>query len=64
MTDPMNGRWMTRRTREYTRKIYDMMEEGVLDPLGVAQSLLNWMSEDDVKEFYERYGLDDGESDE
>ena len=50
--------------RKYTRKIYDMMEEGVLDPLGVAQSLLNWMSEDDVKEFYERYGLEDDEEEE
>ena len=47
--------------RKYTRKIYDMMDDGILDPLGVAQSLLNWMSEDDVKEFYERYGLEDDE---
>ena len=50
--------------RKYTNKLYDAMDDGILDPRGLAESLLMWMSEADVKEFYERYGLEDDEEEE
>ena len=40
------------KTREYTIRLMDMMDQGVLDPRVVAEMALNWMSERDVKEMY------------
>lgn len=54
-------------TRKYTKKLLEAMDDGIMDPKGLAESLLSWMSEDDVKEFYDRYdiahdyGLEDDE---
>ena len=40
-------------TREYTNKILELMDEGVLDPKLLVQDLLSWMSEYEVSEFYD-----------
>lgn len=40
------------KTREYTIRLMDMMDQGVLDPRVVAEMALMWMSERDVKEMY------------
>jgi len=39
------------RTREYTCRLLDMVEQGALDKDSLINDLLGWMSEDDVKEF-------------
>ena len=39
--------------RKYTNKILERLEEGVLHPDFLIQNLLMWMSEAQVKEFYE-----------
>ncbi len=39
-----------RKTREYTCMLYDMMDEGTLDPKTVAEMCLAYMSEDEVKD--------------
>jgi hypothetical protein len=41
------------RLREYTCRILDHVEEGIFDKDILIRDLLNWMSEHDVKEFYE-----------
>jgi len=48
-------------TRKYTNLMLNMLDEGQLDPEQLAEHLLMWMSEDDVKEFCEKngYGEDD-----
>ena len=40
-------------SRNYTNKILERLEEGVLHPDFLIQNLLMWMSEAEVKEFYE-----------
>ena len=47
--------------REYTNKIIEMVDEGLLDRDMLIRDLLNYMSESDVKDFYESLGLDDDE---
>ncbi len=42
-------------TREYTKKLLYLIDEGVVDKDALILNLLNWMSEDFVKEFYEQY---------
>jgi len=37
------------RTREYTNRILDAMDEGSLDVRMVIEMALQWLSEDDVK---------------
>ena len=39
-----------RKTREYTCMLYDLMDEGALDPRAVAEMCLAYMSEDEVKD--------------
>ena len=39
--------------RKYTNKILDRIDEGALHPDFLIQNLLMWMSEAQVKEFYE-----------
>jgi len=39
--------------RKYTNKILDRVDEGALHPDFLIQNLLMWMSEAQVKEFYE-----------
>ena len=49
-------------TRIYTKRLLDLIDEGVVDKDALILNLLNWMSEDFVKEFYEQYyELDDEE---
>lgn len=38
--------------REYTNKIIELLDEGILEPKGLAEQLLAWLSEDDAKCFY------------
>ena len=41
--------------RSATNKLIDMMEEGMIDATKLATNLLQWMSEDDVKDFAREY---------
>ena len=45
---------MISRAREYTERILELDEDGMLDRDWLIPSLLNWMSEKEVKEFYDR----------
>jgi hypothetical protein len=38
--------------REFTYKVLDLMDEGMIDPRWLAEQLAIWCSEDDMKEFY------------
>lgn len=50
--------------RKYTNKILERIEDGRLHPDFLIQNLLMWMSEHEVKEFYERViSCDDEEID-
>lgn len=37
-------------TRKATNKILEMIEQGLLSPLSVAEMCMKWMSEDEVRE--------------
>ena len=41
------------KTREYTNKLLDMLDEGVIGHQTVIEACLMWMSERDVKAMYE-----------
>ena len=41
-------------TREYTTKLLDLIDDGVIDAESLARDLLGWLSEDEVREFAER----------
>lgn len=43
---------MSFKTREYTNKIIELLDEGCIDPKSLAEQLLCWLSEHDVEEFY------------
>ncbi len=43
---------MAFKTREYTNKILELMDEGSIDSKSLAEQLLCWLSERDVEEFY------------
>jgi len=45
---------MISRAREYTNRILELDEDGMLDRDWLISALLNWMSEKEVKEFYDR----------
>ena len=47
--------------RKYTGKILEMVDEGIVDHHMLIIDLLNWMSESDVKEFYNRVLDSEGE---
>lgn len=51
-------------SRKYTNKILDRVEVGALHPDFLIQNLLMWMSEAQVKEFYESVINCDDEEDE
>lgn len=40
-------------TREYTNKILELIDEGIIDKDWLIQGLLMWMSERDVEQFYD-----------
>lgn len=42
-------------TRIYTNKILKLLDEDLFDKNVLIRDLLNWMSEDDVEEFYNKY---------
>ena len=44
-------------TREATNKLLEMIDECGLDAKDVVVMCLKWMSEDDVKEMCEAYGI-------
>lgn len=41
--------------RDYTSRVLELMDDGVLDPRAVAEAALQWLSEADVEELAERY---------
>ena len=41
--------------REYTVKLLEEMNDGLWNAEWLVESLTKWMSEDEVKEFYEFY---------
>jgi hypothetical protein len=45
--------------RQYTNKILELVDEGVLDQRQLIRELLMWMPERDVKRYYELAGLDE-----
>jgi hypothetical protein len=51
-------------TREYTIRLLEMVDEGLVDKDYLLQDLLGWMSEDDVKEFVQvnEYIIDEEEN--
>jgi len=49
--------------RKYTNKIFERLEEGALHPDFLIQNLLMWMSEAEVKKFYESVISCDDEED-
>ena len=52
------------KTREYTNKIIEMVDEGLIDRDMLIRDLLNYMSESDVSDFYDQYyGQDEDEDD-
>lgn len=42
-------------SREYTIKLLEEMDDGLWDANQLVENLTKWMSEDEVKEFYEFY---------
>ncbi len=44
---------MAFKTREYTNKILELIDEGVIDTKQLSEQLLCWLSEHDVQKFYE-----------
>ena len=50
--------------REYTKKIIEMVDEGLWDRDELIRDLLNYMSESDVKDFYNSFDFGDEETDE
>ena len=51
--------------REYTNKIIEMAEDGIIDWEDIARAALNWMSEDDVRDMaYDNMILEDEDEDE
>ena len=51
-------------SREYTNKLYNMMDEGLIDPESIVEMCLSYMSEDDVRGMMEANELLLGEEDE
>ena len=43
---------MSFKTREYTNKILELVDDGIVDKDWLIQGLLCWLSERDVEEFY------------
>ena len=52
------------KTREYTNKIIEMVDEGLIDRDMLIRDLLNYMSESDVSDFYDQYYGQDEDEDE
>ena len=54
------------RTREYTIRLLELVDEGVIDRDSLIQDLLGWMSEDEVRQFalQSEYVVEEEEEDE
>ena len=39
--------------REYTDRLYDMVEDEIVDAKEILKSLMYWVSEDDIQRFME-----------
>jgi hypothetical protein len=52
------------KTREYTNKIIEMVDEGLIDRDMLIRDLLNYMSESEVENFYDQYYGQDEDEDE
>ena len=50
--------------REYTNKLLDMVDDGILDNVILIRNLLGWMNEDEVKDFCIANEYIDSEDDE
>ena len=50
-------------SREYTNKVLELVDEGLISPQLLVEALACWCSEADMKEFYERF-LQETEEDE
>ena len=48
---------MTYRVREYTCRILNALDEGIMDKDYLIRTMLDWMSESDVKQMYLANGL-------
>lgn len=58
---------MTYQVREYTCRILNALDEGIVDKDSLIRTMLQWMSEADVKQMYLANGLlclDEEEEDE
>ena len=56
---------MSFKTREYTNKILELVDDGIVDKDWLIQGLLCWLSERDVEEFYHvNLSTDDEEEEE
>lgn len=53
---------MSRVPREYTNKLLELVEEGLLDPTETLKSALCYISEADVEDLYEYMGLKEFEA--
>ena len=50
-------------TREYSCKILELVDEGIIDENQLIGALLMWLSESEVREFYEHnYAFEDEEA--
>lgn len=43
--------------REYSDMLFDMIEDGTVDPEIIAKDLIYWCSEDEIKKYMEVNGL-------
>lgn len=51
------------RVREYTNRILDLHNEGIINSQWIVYSLLMWISESDVRDFYEKFLVKELEDD-
>jgi hypothetical protein len=52
---------MSNPTRKYSNLILEAMDDGLINPQFIAEALLMYMSEDEVKDFVREYDLQLGE---
>jgi hypothetical protein len=52
-----------RRPREYTNRIIELVDEGVLDRDELIRDLLMWLPERDVEEFFQKIDFNEEDED-
>ena len=50
--------------REYTSKVLEMMDEGLITAEWLAEALASWCSEDDMRKFFEAHLEEEEEEEE